>query len=165
MQLEVPTTLSVLRDHGIDVARIGDTDNGDETIASVNAVDVAIECSDDLMLGRTIELRSAGRRVDRLSPVDVSQALAMAGELYAALGATDRDESVRHLAGLIVRAESVFAIAGVERVVLDPVRAYDGGYGVVDATIEARRSLPFRRRAMRHVRDGRTSRRADVPTM
>jgi hypothetical protein len=116
-------------------------------------VDVAVECSEDLMLGRTIALRSGGRCLECLGPVDSMQAETIADEFCAKIGFDAGAEATRALADAILGAEDAFAIEGVERLVLDPVRLHDGTYDVICATIEASRALPVRRRVVRHARD------------
>jgi hypothetical protein len=116
-------------------------------------LDVALECTADLMLGRSIELRSGGRCLEYLSPVDTSQALTIAGEFCAKLGIDAGAAATRALADAILVAEDAFAMEGVERLVLDPVRLHDGTYDVICATIEASCALPVKRRAVRHGRD------------
>jgi len=104
-------------------------------------LDVALECSEDLMLGRTIELRSGGRRLECLSPVDTSQAETIADQFCARLGLNAGViEATRALADAIRGAEDAFAIEGVERLVLDPVRLHDGTYDVICATIALRQA-------------------------
>jgi hypothetical protein len=137
--------LELLRERGIRTTHI--------PYRSDAHVDVALECSENLMLGRTIELRSAGRCLECLSPVDTSRAETIADEFCAKLGLDAGAEATRALADAILGAEDAFAIEGVERLVLDPVRLHDGTYDVICATIEASRALPVRRRTLRHTRN------------
>jgi hypothetical protein len=145
MILETLEALELLRERGVRTTHV--------PYQSDTHLDVALECAEDLMVGRTIELRSGGRCLERLGPVDSLQAQTIANEFCAKLGLAAGAETTRALADAILRAEDAFAIEGVERLVLDPVRLHDGTYDVICATIEASRALPVRRRAVRHVRD------------
>ena len=147
MVLETLDGLEFLREHGIRVP------GARARTRATEGADVVVDCRNDPMLGRIVELRSGAHRVHRLTPLDAYQAAAMLGELESKGGIAHDAKTIRTIEHLLLRADAAFAEDAVERVLLAPVRLHDGTYDVLDATVEASRPIHLNRRLDRHARD------------
>lgn len=140
--------LELLREHGIRVP----SDN-ERTKAIAGGTDIVIECKDDPVQGRIVEIRSGTHHAHRLAPIDEFQAEAMLSDFGAKHGIASNEKETRMLAHLLLRASAVFSEDAIEGVLLDPVRLHHGAYDVLGAKIEASRAVTLNRRLDPHAHD------------
>jgi len=105
--------------------------------------------TDVAIVGRTeagrkyMELRAGEDGVRRMIPLTEIGAELMAGHFLSRDHRGSDKHRRRMLEHLTLRAAELFATAGIDSLVLDPIRLHENGYTVLGAAIEASTALHF----------------------